>query len=339
MTLKALSSPKIPLPKLCEDSSCSSFYKNGEFNTAFPGCSEFGQCRRVDFAFGRTIGSGQYGEVVKGLHLSTGTEVAIKKIHRSKMRASAIRNEECGQHMVDHPTIRKHYCTISDVFNGYVYLVMEYVEGRPLAQVMKDPNGITENFLRHFTASLSVALHAIHLQDLTFSDMKPENVLLKPDGSFKIIDFGLSRKSFSCVPGTAAAYGTPLLWPPEFFPQDTDKCFSNPSADWWAFAITLHMLWTRNDDGPYDLESLRHYRWSEDGMHIIAFGELIQKRFSIDNFYTLQLPWLSDFILMMTEPNTDVRVGTREDGILERLFSHPWLEPLDVNHYISCAAA
>lgn len=334
--LKELSAPKFALPELCENTNAYSLFKEGQFNTAFPGCPEFGECRKDDFFLGTPIGRGRYGEVVKGLHLATGTVVAIKNISVAGLNTALIRKEECSQHMIDLPSIRKHYCTISDLVNKSIYLVMEYVEGQPLSEVLKETKEIPLASIRRWTASLAVVLHALHLQGLTYCDLKMENIMLAVDDNIKLIDFGLVRKSFSCIPGMAYPAGTPIMWPPEYLPQDSNKCYSNPSADWWAFALTLYMLWARETEGPYDLDSIRPYSpkgpTDKEGLKIymLKFGELVHKGFPIPKKNLLGSPDFSDFIKMMIKMDPQTRIGSFEDRILEILFAHPWLMPLDL---------
>lgn len=336
--LKELSTPKFPLPELCETYDALSLFKDGQFNTAFPSCPEFGKCDKDDFFFGPKIGRGRYGEVVKGMHFPTGKTVAIKKFSGDNLNTANIRREECSQHMVDHPTIRKHYCTISDLEEKKIYLVMEYIDGQPLSEVIKEKPEISLESIRRWTASLAVAVHAIHLQGLTYCDLKMENIMLTKDGKIKLIDFGLCKKSFSCIPGMAYPSGTALMWPPEYLPQDSTKCYSNPSADWWAFAVTLFMLWVKSNEGPYDIESLNPYkpkgRQDKEGfaLYMSKFGELLQKGFPISEKYLKESPQFADFISMMTEPDPMIRIGDFEDRILEILFAHPWLQPLDLKN-------
>jgi serine/threonine protein kinase len=81
---------------------------------------------------------------------------------------------------LNHP----HICTLYDV--GPDYLVMEYVEGRPL----RGP--VSLDAARQYSLQIADALDAAHRQGVVHRDLKPENILLTPSG-IKLLDFGLAK--------------------------------------------------------------------------------------------------------------------------------------------------
>ena len=72
------------------------------------------------------------------------------------------------------------------------YLVMEWIEGRSLAELVEGAPLPAEEVARH-GAAIAEALHAIHLQDAVHHDVKPDNIILRPSGQAALIDFGLAH--------------------------------------------------------------------------------------------------------------------------------------------------
>jgi serine/threonine-protein kinase len=129
------------------------------------------------------LGQGGMGAVYKARDNRLGRSVAIKLVNteftqRFEREARAIS-------ALNHP----HICTLYDVgeHEGAPYLVMEYVEGRPL----KGPLPAGEAL--RCAIQVAEALAAAHKAGIIHRDLKPENILLTGEGSVKLLDFGLAR--------------------------------------------------------------------------------------------------------------------------------------------------
>ena len=128
------------------------------------------------------IGAGGMGEVYKARDTRLGRTVAIKTLHwehgdRFEREARAIA-------ALNHPNI----CALYDVGtlpSGEGYLVMEFIEGAPLAGPLA-----LDTALRYAT-QIADALSAAHLKGITHRDLKPANILVTPSG-IKLLDFGLA---------------------------------------------------------------------------------------------------------------------------------------------------
>lgn len=96
------------------------------------------------------------------------------------------------------------------------YLVMEYVPGRTLRDVMRDETPMTPLRALGLLADVLVALSAAHRAHLVHRDVKPENVLITPDGEVKVADFGLARAVSAATTATGGTLiGTVSYLAPE----------------------------------------------------------------------------------------------------------------------------
>ena len=180
------------------------------------------------------------GEVWKARDTRLGRDVAIK------ISAEQFEREARAIAALNHPNI----CTLHDV--GPNYLVMEYIEGATLADRMKEgPIPLEEalGIARH----VADALEAAHEKNIIHRDLKPGNIKIKPDGTVKVLDFGLAKMG-----GTPAAkpedsptlsmaatqagmiLGTAAYMSPEQARgKEVDK-----RADIWAFGVVLYEMLT-----------------------------------------------------------------------------------------------
>ena len=140
---------------------------------------------------------------------------------------------------LNHPAI----CNILDVVSepGNIHhMVMEFVDGKTLAQHVAERGnpGIDEatvlTWARELTDALAY-LHA-HVPPVIFRDLKPSNVMLRPDGHLTLIDFGIARFREAA---TGTAIGTGGYAAPEQY-----QGLASPQSDVFALSATLHHLLT-----------------------------------------------------------------------------------------------
>src|SRR6266852_9168531 len=124
------------------------------------------------------IGAGGMGEVWKARDTRLGRIVAIKRL---KGRHTARFEQEARAiAALNHP----HICQIYDV--GPDYLVLEYVEGKPLSGPMAAEDAVKA------ALQITGALEAAHAKGILHRDLKPGNILMTPAGA-KLLDFGLAK--------------------------------------------------------------------------------------------------------------------------------------------------
>ena len=203
------------------------------------------------------IGRGGMGVVYHGHHLKLPREVAIKSIsatsHRDLRRLRhRFEKEAFVQSQLDHPGIVKIYDYI--VAEQTYYIVMEFVEGRSLAQLLeRDVSPLPiERALDLFEQMLSAIAYAQDFvyqdqdgsshQGLIHRDLKPANLLITPDDRVKITDFGIVKLVGSEKTNTGGNYGSPEYVSPE----QAEGSAVDPRSDIYSLGIILYEMLTGN---------------------------------------------------------------------------------------------
>jgi serine/threonine protein kinase len=134
------------------------------------------------------IGKGGMGEVWKARDPRLGRDVAIKV--SAQQFTDRFEREARAIAALNHNNI----CTLYDV--GPNYLVMELIEGPTLAdRIAQGPIPLEEAL--GIARQIAAALEAAHDKGIVHRDLKPANVKIKPDGSVKVLDFGLAKSAES----------------------------------------------------------------------------------------------------------------------------------------------
>ncbi len=176
------------------------------------------------YEVGEVLGRGGMAEVHRGRDIRLGREVAIKvlrsDIARDPTFQARFRREAQAAASLNHPAIVAVYDTGEDsVAAGDVpYIVMEYVEGRTLRDVLKDEGVMEVKAAMSYAADICAALDFSHRNGIVHRDVKPGNVMITPAGAVKVMDFGIARavsdSSFTMT-STAAVIGTAQYLSPE----------------------------------------------------------------------------------------------------------------------------
>lgn len=173
----------------------------------------------------RNVGAGGIGVVFEAVRLSDDRRVAIKTL-REKYK----NNLEMASRFVREGKIAsriKHRCVV-DVLDirhaesGEWYLVMEFLDGFTLAEMIADRETLDLCFTSFVVREVLLALSAAHAHEIVHLDLKPENIFLVDDGSalpkVKLIDFGVSRsvdQDSEEPESTSLFFGTPAYMAPE----------------------------------------------------------------------------------------------------------------------------
>jgi tetratricopeptide (TPR) repeat protein len=143
----------------------------------------------------RLLGRGGMGEVHLAYDSSLDREVAVKFIAPDKTADAEARRrflrEARAAAALDHPGICTVYET-GETADGRTYIVMQYVEGQPLTDVLRGGVMPVRGALV-LCAQIAEALGAAHRRNIVHRDLKPGNVILTTNGKPKIVDFGLAK--------------------------------------------------------------------------------------------------------------------------------------------------
>ena len=178
------------------------------------------------------LGSGGMGTVYLAEDERLGRQVAVKRLHAESPEDLALRFQreaELGASL-NHPNVVAVYDAAPDDYG--VLIVMEYVEGRTLADAIR-AGDLSEAGRRRVLAETAVALDHAHSVGVVHRDVKPANVLLRPDGVVKLTDLGIATAAErEQITRTGALLGTPSYMAPE----QLEGGPTGPAADVYALA-------------------------------------------------------------------------------------------------------
>jgi eukaryotic-like serine/threonine-protein kinase len=176
------------------------------------------------YELGEVIGRGGMAEVRRGRDRRLGRVIAVKMLrvdHSADATFQArFRREAQSAASLNHRNIVAVYDTGEDVFDGHriPYIVMEYVEGRTLRELLHEQARFTPERSIEIVSSVLEALEYSHRAGIVHRDIKPGNVMITGSGEVKVMDFGIARSladSGVTLTQTAAVVGTAQYISPE----------------------------------------------------------------------------------------------------------------------------
>ncbi|MGY1807572.1 Stk1 family PASTA domain-containing Ser/Thr kinase [Blastococcus sp. SYSU D00669] len=176
------------------------------------------------YEIGGVLGRGGMAEVHRGRDLRLGREVAVKVLRQDLARDPSFqvrfRREAQAAASLNHPAIVAVYDTGEDrsASGATPYIVMEYVEGDTLRDVLRREGVLRPDRAMSLAADICGALDFSHRNGIVHRDVKPGNVMITPQGSVKVMDFGIARAvsdSAATMTSTAAVIGTAQYLSPE----------------------------------------------------------------------------------------------------------------------------
>lgn len=130
-----------------------------------------------------------------------------------------------------------------DANTGVIYLVMEYVVGRTVREIMAARGALTETQALAVIDPVLQALAAAHDAGFVHRDVKPENVLIGDDGRIKVTDFGLAR-AIVASPMSAATQGVLIGTVAYLSPEQVNRGFADARSDVYGAGVLLYELLT-----------------------------------------------------------------------------------------------
>ena len=204
----------------------------------------------------KPIGRGAMGEVYLAQDMKLGRQVALKLLPRhfqqDNERLRRFEQEARAAAALNHPNIMAIYEV--GLSNGQPFIAAEYVEGETLADRLRQgPLPVEE--ATALGVQIADALAAAHEKGIVHRDLKPANVKIKPDGTVKVLDFGLAKLTKGVARG-ASPGDSPLVAQPAthsgvitgtaayMAPEQARGTPVDKRADIWAFGVVLYEMLT-----------------------------------------------------------------------------------------------
>jgi serine/threonine protein kinase/tetratricopeptide (TPR) repeat protein len=188
------------------------------------------------------------GEVTGDTHagLEPGTKVALKVVHPHLLATPGffkrfLREADIGKQVRHENVVATLDVDATLVDDKQVnYMVLEYVEGRSLREVLTELGAVPETLLRAIAVQMADGLAAIHAQGIIHRDLKPENVLITDDDRVRIMDLGVAKLQEASVAITREGQfaGSFLYAAPEQFRRGE----VGPAADLYSLGVMLYEL-------------------------------------------------------------------------------------------------
>ena len=189
------------------------------------------------------IGSGGFGSVFLAYDHRMERQVAIKTLDApdDPSLLARFRAEARALAALQHPNIVIIFETGED--QGRQYLVMEYVDGRTLKDLMGDRGAMPMWRKVEIMAQVADALECAHRHNIVHRDVKPANIMVRrEDGAVKILDFGIARLARSDTTRTES--GLLMGTIPYMAPEQFDEGGGDALCDLWAYGIVYYELLT-----------------------------------------------------------------------------------------------
>lgn len=212
----------------------------------------------------KLIGQGGMSKVYLAMDKRLNKQWAVKEIEK---RAKDRNNEVIIQSAIaeanmikrlDHPALPR----IVDIIDerDKIFVIMDYIEGEPLDKILDEYGAQPQELVIEWAKQLCEVLDYLHTRNpsIIYRDMKPANVMLKPDGNLKLIDFGIAREYKEQNLSDTVSLGTKGYAAPEQF---GGKGQTDPRTDVYCLGVTLYHLVTGHNpcEPPYELYPIRYW--------------------------------------------------------------------------------
>jgi serine/threonine-protein kinase len=182
--------------------------------------------------------------IFRGTDLRTGRPVAIKVPHPEMESDPAFfdrfhREQEIGKKL-DHPGVMK---VMVEDDPSRVYMVMEWVEGRLLRQILNEQRQLPSERAVRIALKICEALEYIHSQGVAHRDLKPENVMVDAEGNIKLIDFGIAAH-IGARRLTFAKFTQTMGTPDYISPEQVKGKRGDARSDIYALGVMLYEMLT-----------------------------------------------------------------------------------------------
>ncbi len=189
------------------------------------------------------IGGGGMADVYKARDILLDRTVAVKILHEQFKRDSEFiqkfHREAQAAAKLSHPNIVNIYDV--GVMGDDHYIVMEYVPGSTLKDRIKQEGHLSVEAALRVAKDIASALAHAHANNLVHCDIKPHNILMMPDGSAKVADFGIAR----AVTESTMTYTGNVVGSVHYFsPEQAKGTMITPRSDVYALGVVLYEMLT-----------------------------------------------------------------------------------------------
>lgn len=210
--------------------------------------SNFSQKLKIDdFDLLKVLGKGSFGKVmlVKKKDDKMGTLYALKTLRK----AALVKRNQLAHTSTERKILQNIHCPflVHLVYafqtTDKLYMVLDYMAGGELFFWLKKDRRFSETRARLYSAEITLALEALHTEDIIYRDLKPENILLDATGHIRLTDFGLAKSNitgYGADGGTKTFCGTPEYLAPEIL----ENKGHGKGVDWWAMGTLLFEMLT-----------------------------------------------------------------------------------------------
>jgi tRNA A-37 threonylcarbamoyl transferase component Bud32 len=193
----------------------------------------------------RQLGRGGMGAVWLGEDELAGRQVAVKELRapdgvtdaeREVFRKRALTEARSAARLAHPNAVTLHDIIPASAADDAVYLIMEYIDGATLAQVIERDGPLSEPRAAGIALQLLSILEAAHGLGIVHRDIKPANIMITADGRVKLTDFGIAH-----VVGGTRLTGSGVIGTPAYLaPEQLQGLTLTPAVDLWALGVTLY---------------------------------------------------------------------------------------------------
>ncbi|MGO8788308.1 MAG: tetratricopeptide repeat protein [Terriglobia bacterium] len=296
-------------------------------SSASPPFKEFGPYRII-----KVLGEGGMGMVYLAEREDLGSKVAIKILRDawlSPARRQRFAVEQRTLAQLNHPCIARLYDANTSP-DGTPFFVMEYVEGLPLTEFCRSRSSSVTDRLRLFRAVCEAVQYA-HQQAVIHRDLKPSNILVKNDGSVRLLDFGIAKRLESLGQSIDQTItGLRPMTPAYAAPEQIRGEQVGIQTDVYSLGVVLYELlagrlpFDLSNRTPAQAEKVLNEREAERpsivARRIVAAGEG-----SVREILTSNAAWADLDVLCLTAMHKDIRQRYQSVEALLR----------DIDHYLN----
>lgn len=254
------------------------------------------------YHFVKKIGEGGFSSVFLAYDKDTNTKVAIKMLDKTKQDEYETGRKYLKEIKIlkslNHPAIASIYEVFED--DKTVYIVMEYIEGNNLREMINTYGGMTESSAQKYIFQIINLLHYLHnVAKVVHRDLKLDNIIIDCNDNVHIVDFGLSTL---INPNHQMRHpcGSPPFIPPEML---KDMPYSS-EVDIWALGVDLYAILF--GDLPF----------AQRGTHDL-YSSIMYETPKIKDFISRNC---SDLLSRMLDKDQSTRIS------LEGMLQHSWFQ-------------